>query len=133
MSIAIAITRHGLFEIDRIVSRTVSYVVISGLLLGLYIGIVAGFSALLPGHLNSVAVVAATLAVSAVFIPVRRAVQRRVDRRFNRSRYDRSQLVERFADQLRRDPTHGSDGADLLAVVQQSLQPVHAGLWLVRT
>lgn len=132
VAMVVAVTRHGLFEIDRVVSRTVSYLVVTGLLIGLYVGLIAGLSALLPTDVNSLVVAAATLAVAALFVPVRRAVQQRVDRRFNRSRFDRAAVVERFAESLRRDVTHGSDGADLLAVVQRALEPQHAGLWLVR-
>ncbi len=130
-AIVVAITRHGLFEIDRIVSRTVSYAVITGVLLGAYIGIIAGLSGLLPTDVNSLVVAAATLAVAALFVPVRRTVQANVDRRFNRQRHNRALLVEGYVEQLRRDVTHGSDGADLLAVVHRALEPTHAGLWLV--
>ena len=130
-ALVVAISRHGLFEIDRVVSRTVSYLVITGLLLGAYIGIIAGLSAFLPTDVNSLVVAAATLVVAALFVPLRRAVQHRVDRRFNRQRHDRAMIVEHFAEQLRHDVTHGSDGADLLAVVHHTLEPTHAGLWLV--
>ncbi|WP_375492395.1 hypothetical protein [uncultured Jatrophihabitans sp.] len=128
LAIVVAITRHGLFEIDKVISRTVSYLVITGLLLGTYIGIIAAFSSFLPN--NPLVVAGATLTVAALFVPVRRNVQTRVDRRFNRSKYNRALLVERFAEGLRRDVTHGSDGDDLLTAVGSALQPTHAGLWL---
>jgi hypothetical protein len=130
-AIVVAITRHGLFEIDRLVSRTVSYGLVTGLLLGAYIGIIAGLSGFLPTNVNSLVVAAATLAVAALFVPVRRTVQTNVDRRFNRQRHNRALLLEGYVEQLRRDVTHGTDGADLLAVVERALEPTHAGLWLV--
>ncbi|WP_375492397.1 hypothetical protein [uncultured Jatrophihabitans sp.] len=130
-AIGIAISRHGLFEIDRVVSRTVSYLVVTGVLLGMYVGIIAAFSSFLPN--NPLVVAGATLTVAALFVPVRRSVQTRVDRRFNRSKYNRALLVERFAEQLRGDVTHGSDGDNLLTVVGTALQPTHAGLWLAQS
>lgn len=129
-AMVVAITRHGLYEIDRIVSRTVTYALVTGLLLGTYVGLIAGVSALLPSTVNSVVVAGATLTVAALFVPVRRRVQRSVDRRFNRTRHDHALMVERFADQLRHDDGLGVESA-LVGVVHRAFEPTHAGLWLV--
>jgi hypothetical protein len=124
-----AILRYRLYDIDRIVSRTLAYALLT-LLLGLgYTAVVLGLGRLL-GRDSSLVVAAATLAVAAVFQPARRRVQRLVDRRFNRRRYDAARTVEHFAtrlrDQVDLDALHG----ELLAVVNQTVAPTQASLWL---
>lgn len=129
LSIGIAILRHGLYEIDRLISRTVSYAVLTGTLLAVYLGIVSTASRLvLEG--NSLAVAAATLAVAGLFQPLRRRVQAAVDRRFNRSRYDAERTVEVFRARLREEVDLDTVRTDLLDVVQQTMQPASAMMWL---
>jgi hypothetical protein len=129
LSTGAAILRYRLYDLDRIVSRTLAYGLLT-LLLGLaYAAVVLGLGGLLPDSSNLV-VAAATLAVAAVFQPARRRVQAVVDRRFNRRRYDAARIIDgfraRLRDQVDLDALHG----ELLAVVDQTMQPTHASLWL---
>ena len=97
ISIGMAILRYRLYDIDRIISRTVSYGAVTALLAGTYAGLVFVLRDLLPSQGGSLAVAASTLAVAALFNPLRRRVQAFVDRRFNRSRYDLSRTIEAFS------------------------------------
>jgi hypothetical protein len=129
LAIAVAVLRYRLWDLDRLISRTVAYALLT-LLLGLgYAGVVLGLGRLLPDS-SSLAVAAATLAVAAVFQPARRRVQQVVDRRFNRRRYDAARTVDAFSlrlrDQVDLDALHG----ELLGVVHQTMQPTQAHLWL---
>jgi hypothetical protein len=124
-----AILRYRLYDLDRIISRTLAYALLT-VLLGLgYAAVVLGLGRLL-GRNSSLAVAAATLAVAAIFQPLRRRVQTAVDRRFNRRRYNAARVIEAFAgrlrDQVDLDALHG----ELLAVVDQTMQPMQASLWL---
>jgi hypothetical protein len=124
-----AILRFRLYDLDRIVSRTLAYALLT-VLLGLgYAAVVLGLGGLL-GEDSSLAVAAATLAVAAAFQPARRRIQALVDRRFNRRRYDAARTVEHFAarlrDQVDLDALHG----ELLGVVDRTMQPTRASLWL---
>jgi hypothetical protein len=124
-----AILRYRLYDLDRIISRTLAYGLLT-LLLGLgYAALVLGLGRLLPDS-SSLAVAAATLAVAAVFQPARRRVQRAVDRRFNRRRYDAARTVEAFAARLRDQVDLRALHGELLAVVDQTMQPTRASLWL---
>jgi hypothetical protein len=132
VAMAVAVLRYRLWDLDRLVSRTVTYGLLT-LLLGLgYAGVVLGLGRLLPDS-SSLAVAAATLAAAAAFQPLRRRVQDLVDRRFNRRRADTAGTVEAFAarlrDQVDLDALHG----ELLAVVTQTMQPTRASLWLRET
>ena len=131
LSIGVAILKYRLYEIDRIISRTLAYAIVTGLLVGCYIGVVALATDVLAFG-GTVGVAVSTLAVAALFNPVRRRVQRIVDRRFNRARYDADQTVSAFAARLQDavDPAAVQD--DLLSAVQRSLEPAHASLWLSR-
>ena len=128
-AIATAVLKYRLYEIDRIISRTLAYAIVTGLLIGLYAGLV-----LLATHVLSfsspVAVAAATLAAAALFSPVRRRVQRVVDRRFNRARYDADMTVALFAAHLKDAVNPDSVQDDLASVVQQALEPAHISLWI---
>jgi hypothetical protein len=124
-----AILRYRLYDIDRIVSRTLAYALLT-VLLGLgYAAVALGLGGLL-GQSSSLAVAAATLVVAAAFQPLRRRVQALVDRRFNRRRYDAARTVEGFAARLRDQVDLRALHGELLAVVDQTMQPAHASLWL---
>jgi hypothetical protein len=124
-----AILRYRLYDLDRIISRTLAYGLLT-VLLGLgYAGVVLGLGRLLPQG-SSLAVAAATLAVAAVFQPARRRIQAAVDRRFNRRRYDAAQTIAAFSDRLRQQVDLDELTAELLVVAQQTMQPSQASLWL---
>jgi MFS family permease len=124
-----AILRYRLYDLDRVISRTVAYGLLT-VLLGLgYAAVVLGLGRLL-GQESSLVVAAATLAVAAAFQPARRRIQRVVDRRFNRRRYDAAGTVEAFAARLRDQIDLGALHGELLAVVEQTVQPASASLWL---
>jgi hypothetical protein len=129
VAIGVAVLRYRLYDLDRVISRTLTYGLLT-VLLGLgYAGVVLGLGRLLPDS-SSLVVAAATLAVAGLFQPFRRRVQALVDRRFNRHRYDAARTVDGFAarlrDQVDLDALHG----ELLAVVDQTMQPTRASLWL---
>jgi hypothetical protein len=124
-----AILRYRLYDLDRIISRTVAYALLT-LLLGLgYAAVVIGLGRLLPQG-SSLVVAAATLAVAAVFQPARRRVQGAVDRRFNRRRYDAARTIQAFSARLRQEVDLDALTGELLAVVQETMQPTRASLWL---
>ncbi len=129
VAIAVAILRYRLYDIDRIVSRTVSYALVSGLLVALFLGIVFVFGSVLPFE-GDLAVAASTLAVAASFNPLRRRVQSGVDRRFNRSRYDALHTVDLFAQRLREEVDLEDLRVELSAVTTMTMQPEHLSLWL---
>ena len=124
-----AILRYRLFDINRIISRTLAYALLT-LLLGLgYAAVVLGLGRLL-GKGSSLVVAAATLAVAALFQPARRRVQAVVDRRFNRRHYDTTQTVEAFSARLREQIDLDTLSAELLTVAQDTMQPTQVSLWL---
>jgi hypothetical protein len=124
-----AILRYRLYDLDRIVSRTLAYGLLT-VLLGLgYAAVVLGLGRLLPEG-SSLAVAAATLAVAAAFQPVRRRIQAMVDRRFNRRRHDAGQTIAAFSTRLRDQVDLDTLRGELLAVVDQTMQPTQASLWL---
>jgi hypothetical protein len=129
MSVAVAVLRYRLYDLDRIISRTLAYGLLT-VLLGLgYAAVVLLGGRLLPGS-SSLTVAAATLAVAALFSPLRRRVQNLVDRRFNRRRYDAARTVEGSAARLRDQVDLVALHTELLAVVNQTMQPTLASLWL---
>jgi hypothetical protein len=131
LAIGAAILRYRLYDLDRIVSRTLAYSVLTVLLGGGYAAIVLGFGQLL-GQDSSLLVAGATLALAAVFQPARRRVQRVVDRRFNRRRYDAAMTIAAFTARLRQQVDLQVLTAELLAVVDQTMQPTQTLLWLRR-
>ena len=126
---SVAILRYRLFDIDRIISRTLAYAIVTGLLVGVYAGLVLLATRVLPIS-SPVAVAGATLAAAALFNPLRRAVQQAVDRRFNRARYDADQMVTAFAARLKDAADLDSLRDDLASVVQQALEPAHVSVWI---
>ncbi len=129
VAIAAAVLRYRLWDLDRLVSRTVTYALVTGLLVLPYLLILPAVTRL-AGDAGSLAVAGATLAAAAAFQPLRRRVQDRVDRRFNRRRYDAARTVAAFAARLREQVDLDALSAQLLAVVDQTVQPTQASLWL---
>ena len=127
--VGVAVLRYRLYDLGRVVSRTVSYAVLTALLLSVYLVVVTAAARLAPDG-SSLAVAASTLAVAALFQPLRRRVQSIVDRRFNRARYDSDRTVLSFSRRLRDEVALDDIRADLIDVVRDTLQPATAGLWL---
>jgi hypothetical protein len=129
VGIGVGILKYRLYEIDRIISRTLAYALVTGLLVGVYAGLV-----LLATHVlalaSPVAVAASTLAAAALFSPLRRRVQRVVDRRFNRARYDADKAVAAFAARLKDAVDLDAVRDDLTGVVRQALEPAHVSVWI---
>jgi hypothetical protein len=128
-AIGAAILRYRLYDLDRIISRALAYGLLTVLLGGGYAGVVLGLGQLL-GRDSSLVVAGATLAVAALFQPARRRIQRQVDRRFNRRRYDAARTIAAFSARLREQVDLETLTAELLAVVEQTMQPTRAALWL---
>jgi hypothetical protein len=129
VAIGAAILRYRLYDLDRIISRALAYGLLTVLLGGGYAGVVLGLGQLL-GRDSSLAVAVATLAVAGVFQPARRRIQQVVDRRFNRRRYDAARTIQAFSARLRQQVDLDTLSAALLAVVDQTMQPTQASLWL---
>jgi len=129
VAIGVAVLKYRLYAIDRIISRTVSYVLVTGLVVGVYLGCVALLSKVQPIR-GSVGVAVSVLAAAALFNPLRRRVQAVVDRKFDRARYDAELVVTQFSERLREEVDLDVLGADLLGVVEQVLAPAHLSLWL---
>jgi MFS family permease len=129
VAIGIAVLRYRLYDIDRIISRTLAYAIVTGLLVGIYAGPVLLTTQVFRVH-TPVAVAAATLAAAALFNPVRRRVQKAVDRRFNRARYDADQTVAAFAARLTDAVDLDAVRADLASVVTKALEPAHVSVWM---
>ena len=129
VGIGIAILKYRLYDIDRIISRTLAYAVVTALLAGLYAGLVVLATQVL-GLTSQVAVAAATLAAAALFNPLRRRVQHRVDRQFNRARYDADNTVAAFAARLQDATDPDVVRSDLIGTVQHALEPAQVSLWL---
>jgi hypothetical protein len=130
-AIAVAVLKYRLYDIDRVISRTLAYAIVTGVLAGVYAGLVLLATGVFGVH-TPVAVAAATLAAAALFAPVRRRVQRRVDRRFNRARYDADQTVAAFAARLKDAVDLDTVREDLARVVQTALEPAHVSVWTSR-
>ncbi len=124
-----AILRYRLYDLDRIISRTLAWGLLTVLLGGGYALVVLGLGQFL-GRSSSLVVAAATLAAAAVVRPARRRIQAAVDRRFNRRHYDTARTIEAFAVRLRQHIDLNSLTAELLAVVEETMQPAQVSLWL---
>ena len=129
IGIGVGILKYRLYEIDRLISRTLSYAILTGLLVGVFVGIVSLATDVLPFS-SPVAVAASTLAAAALFNPLRRRVQHLVDRRFNRARYDAEAIVAAFTLRLRDAVDLDTIRDDLLRAVDGAVQPAHASVWL---
>jgi hypothetical protein len=129
VSMGVAILKYRLYDIDRILSRTLAYAIVTGLLVGLYAALVLLATQVLSFH-TPVAVAASTLAAAALFYPLRRRVQRAVDRRFNRARYDADQTIAAFAARLKDTVDLDSVRDDLAGAVQEALEPAHVSVWV---
>jgi hypothetical protein len=127
--LAVAVLKYRLYELDRIVSRVVSYALITALLAGVFAGLILLATHVLPVK-GSVAVAVATLVIAALFNPLRKRVQRAVDRRFNRSRYDAEAVVAAFTARLRHTFDLDTLRHDLVGVTQEAFQPTHISMWL---
>jgi hypothetical protein len=129
IGIGIGILRYRLYDIDRIISRTLAYALVTGMLAGVYAGLVLLATKVLSVH-TPVAVAVATLAAAALFNPLRRRVQNIVDRRFNRARYDADRIIAGFAARLKDAVDLDAVRADLAGSVQQTLEPAHISVWI---
>jgi hypothetical protein len=132
IAIGIAVTRYRLYEIDRLISRTIGWAVVTGVLVAVFTGLVVGLQALLEGFTQgeTLAVAASTLAAFALFQPVRRRVQTVVDHRFDRARYDGERTAAAFAERLRVQVDLAGLEADIAATVGAALRPTSTGLWI---
>ena len=129
LGMGFGILRYRLYDIDRIISRTVAYTLVTGLLVGVYAGLVLlAIEVLRLG--SSVSVAVGTLAAAALFSPVRRRVQRVVDRRFNRARYDADRTIAAFSARLKDAVDMAAVQADLAGVVRDTLHPAHLSIWI---
>jgi hypothetical protein len=127
--VGVAVLKYRLYAIDRIISRVISYAVITAVLGGLFAGLVLLATEVLPFK-GPVAVAAATLVAAALFNPLRRRVQHAVDRRFNRARYDAEMVVAAFTARLRQTVDLDTVQGDLVSAVDAAFQPAHVSVWL---
>jgi hypothetical protein len=134
VAIAIAILRYRLYEIDRLISRTLGWALVTAILVGIFVVLVVGLQAVLAGLTqgDTVAVAASTLVAFALIAPVRRRVQRAVDRRFDRARYDADRTAARFAERLRDQVDLDRLVDDLESTVDASFRPTAASTWIAR-
>ncbi|HEY7936816.1 MAG TPA: hypothetical protein VID26_06770 [Candidatus Limnocylindrales bacterium] len=132
IAIGVAVLRYRLYEIDRLISRTISWALVSVLVIGLFAGLVLALQAVLASVLrsNELVVAGSTLVVAAMFQPIRGRVQRIVDRRFNRARYDADRTIGAFAGRLRDEVDLEQLRAEILATVARTVEPSSVSLWL---
>jgi hypothetical protein len=133
MAIGIAVLRYRLYNIDQIINRTLVYSSLTAMLLALYFGgivVLQRIFVLLTGEKSTLAVVASTLLIAALFMPLRRRIQSFIDRSFYRRKYDARKTLEAFSSQLRNETDLEALSDDLVGVVRETMQPAHVSLWL---
>jgi hypothetical protein len=131
-AVAVAVLRHGLYDIDRIINRTIVYTLVTGSLVAVYAGTVFVAGTVAVGRDDNLTVAAATLVAAAVFRPVLRRVQGFVDRRFYRHKYDAQLTIDEFGSRLREETDLDELTDDLVGVVRATMQPSHVSVWLRR-
>jgi hypothetical protein len=132
-AIGIAVLRYRLYDIDVIINRTLVYGSLTAMLVAVYVGSIVVFQAAfrsLTGQDSQLTIVASTLAIAALFNPLRRRIQAFVDRRFYRSKYDARKTLEAFSAKLRDETDLAELNEELLAAVRETMQPAHVSLWL---
>jgi hypothetical protein len=135
-SLAIAILRYRLWDVDVLINKTLVYSLLSGTLAAVYAGCIIGLQALFRGVFNQnsdVAIVVSTLVIAALFQPLRKRLQSTIDRRFYRRKYDAAQTLAAFSETLRHEVDLNHLSEQLVAVVQETMQPAHISLWLNNT
>ena len=130
VAVGVAVLRYRLYDIDRLINRTVVYGLLTTVLGLSYAGVVLGLGQVVGQARSNLAVAGATLAVAALFRPARRRIQAAVDRRFNQRKYDAAKTIEVFSARLRDEVDLDTLSAELLSVVDQTVQPITASLWL---
>jgi hypothetical protein len=133
IAMGIAITRYRLYEIDALINRTLVYGLLTATLVALYFAAIVVLQrvfVVLTGEQSTLAVVASTLLIAALFNPLRRSIQGFIDRRFYRTKYDTRNTLEAFSAKLRDETDLDALSNDLVGVVRETMQPAHVSLWL---
>jgi hypothetical protein len=135
LSIGVAVLRSRLFDVDILINRTLVYAILSAALVGVYFGGIVLLQRVFAGltgqeKLPQLAIVVSTLAIAALFDPLRRRIQSFIDRRFYRKKYDARKTLERFSAKLRNETDLDALNEDLVAAVRETVQPAHVSLWL---